>query len=86
MSYITFAPKFKFQIRFRLREDYPYEDEFYTLISDGPCEGSQPQYSVSVNPVRREIHSFIKPKSENELDLLLSEEVCSACYSANTYV
>lgn len=47
MSYITFAPKFKFQIRFRLREDYPYEDEFYTLISDGPCEGSQPQYSVS---------------------------------------
>lgn len=74
MSYITFAPKFKFQIRFRLREDYPYEDEFYTLISDGPCEGSQPQYSVSVNPVRREIHSFIKLKSENELDLLLSEE------------
>lgn len=79
MSYITFAPKFKFQIRFRLREDYPYEDEFYTLISDGPCEGFQPQYSVSVNPVRREIHSFMKLKSENELDLLLSEEVCSAC-------
>ena len=75
MSHITFAPNFQFLARFRLREDYPYEDTFYTLIADGPCEGLPQQYSVTVNPIRREIHSFIKLKNKEELDLLLPDVV-----------
>ena len=75
MSHITFAPNFQFLARFRLREDYPYEDAFYTLIADGPCEGLPQQYSVTVNPIRREIHSFIKLKNKEELDLLLPDVV-----------
>lgn len=76
MSYITFAFRFKFLIRFKLHPDYPYEDEFYSLISDGPCGESLPRYSMSFNPIQREFHSFLMLRNNDEVDLLLTDVVC----------
>ncbi|XP_061172003.1 uncharacterized protein LOC133181530 [Saccostrea echinata] len=73
MSYITFAVTFKFLVRFKLSRNYPYEDKFYSLISDGPCEESIPQYSISVNPVRREIRSFMALRKNDVMELLLTD-------------
>ncbi|XP_062593409.1 uncharacterized protein LOC134254892 [Saccostrea cucullata] len=72
MSYITFAAMFKFLVRFKLSDNHPYEDKFYSLISDGPCKDSTPQYSISVNPVRREIHSFMALRKDDAMDILLT--------------
>jgi hypothetical protein len=77
MSYITFAFRFKFVIRFKLRPGYPYRDEFYSLISDGPCGESLPRYSVSFNPVRSEFHSYLMLRNNDEVDLLLTDVVGS---------
>ncbi|XP_071168847.1 uncharacterized protein [Mytilus edulis] len=55
MSYITFAHKFKFMVRFKTMEDFTYEDKNYNLFGDGPCSNRAPYYGVTINPVQKSI-------------------------------
>ena len=75
MSYITFAQKLKFSVRFKLKENYKYKDTFYNLISDGPCHSQESKYSISVNPVEREIRAVLLLRNKDQLDLSIRNVV-----------
>jgi hypothetical protein len=68
MSYITFSSKFKFLVRFKLLDNYQYEDKDYNLFGDGPCGDSEPRYSVTVNPVTQSIAGSFILKNINILN------------------
>lgn len=75
MSYITFSSKFKFLVRFKLLDNYQYEDKDYNLFGDGPCGDSEPMYSVTVNPVNQSIAGSFILRDNSQLNLSLDNIV-----------
>lgn len=58
--------------RFRLDEDFKYEDRRYTLFGDGPCGNYTSKYSVGVNPMKREVHADITLRNRGVVNLVLT--------------
>lgn len=75
MSYITFAKKFKFIVRFKLFDKFPYEDKEYNLFGDGPCSGREPHYGVTVNPVQKSINGTFLLQNGTKKELRLKNVV-----------
>ncbi|XP_069114760.1 uncharacterized protein [Argopecten irradians] len=73
MSYITFANRFKFMLRIKLREDYTYQDYFYNLLGDGPCGNYTSKYRISINPIKREVHADVTLRNRATINLALSD-------------
>ncbi|XP_052098952.1 uncharacterized protein LOC127733679 [Mytilus californianus] len=69
MSYITFASKFKFMVRFKTMEDFTYEDKNYNLFGDGPCSNRAPYYGVTINPVQKSIAGNFLLQNNSPLNL-----------------
>lgn len=75
MSYITFAKKFKFIVRFKLFDTFPYEDKEYNLFGDGPCSGREPHYGVTVNPIQKSITGNFRLENGIKKQLRLKDVV-----------
>ena len=75
MSYITFSTKFKFIVRFKLFDNFQYDDENYNLFGDGPCGDNPPKYSVTINPVKQTITGKFSLRNNATLDLYLDNVV-----------
>ncbi|OWF38349.1 hypothetical protein KP79_PYT17270 [Mizuhopecten yessoensis] len=73
MSYITFAHRFKFMLRFKLHENFEYQDQLYNLFGDGPCGNYTSKYRISVNPVKREVHADVTLRNRAMVNLVLSD-------------
>lgn len=76
MSYITFASKFKFVFRFKLLANYKYQDKEYHLFGDGPCrQYKTPKYSVSMNPIKKEVYVKLMLRNKSTMNMTLSQVV-----------
>ncbi|XP_060076570.1 uncharacterized protein LOC132556194 [Ylistrum balloti] len=73
MSYITFANRFKFMLRFKLQEDFEYQDRLYNLLGDGPCGNYTSKYRISINPVKREVYADVTLRNRAMINLALSD-------------